>query len=281
MVYLKMAMRDSKEIIKQKHIVLKVLGGFFVLFSIIVAWSGFSVLTTITFPKESIGAVVSPYKVIHSTKDTLYWGYPTRIQSYCFNSMINIFNFTAWGIYCFFYKSSHKKWVAKLGKLAFCVLFFVFYSSATDFHYFDFFEWISPVGYVIMAWYILKKGNKLETQIISLSKKEPIEQPKEEIKEDVDINDSTTIESENNPNHIIPAQELFTSQFPISITNNQIEAQSYNKDMVYSDQKESNNVLFESELTSKQMKYCRQCGGRINYDIDKYCKYCGTLISDN
>ena len=165
--FMNMARRNSKEIEPQRHIVLKIFGAFFAVIGVIMGIIGVYSITQITFPQEAIEPYISQNMILRPSSQKMYWGYATMPQLHCINMITNFFWMFALSAYCFFYRSSHSKWYAKIGKIVFCVLFYMFYFSATDFHYFDFYEWMAPVLFAIMAFFALR--NKKEQKDINLN----------------------------------------------------------------------------------------------------------------
>lgn len=160
--FMNMAKRNSKEIEPERHVVLKIFGAVFAIIGVIMGVIGVYLVSQITYPQEAIGPDISQNMIFRHLSQKMYWGYATMPQLQCINMITNLFGCFALSAYCFLYRSSHSKWYAKIGKIVFCVLFYMFYFSATDFHYFDFYEWMAPVLFAIMTFFALRNKKKYE-----------------------------------------------------------------------------------------------------------------------
>lgn len=164
--YMNMAKRNSKEIKPERHLILKILGSFCAIMAVIMGCMGVYMITQISFPQEAIGPRISSDMIIRSSDKTMYWGYATFPQSQCISVISRAFEFLALSAYCFLFKSSRSKWYGKLGKIIFCILFYIFFASATDIHYFDLYEWTAPVLFAIMAFFALRNKQEEKTEPI-------------------------------------------------------------------------------------------------------------------
>lgn len=160
--YMNMAKSNSKETEPKRRIALKILGGIWAILGVFATFIGVSTITQITFPQEAIGPHVTSHMIFRPLSQTMYWGYATMVQSSCISLITFSFMCFALSAYCFFYKSSHSKWYTKIGKIVFCICYYMFYASATDFHYFDFYEWMAPVLFAIMTFFALRNKKKHE-----------------------------------------------------------------------------------------------------------------------
>ena len=125
--YMNMAKRNSKESEPERHLILRILGGFWAVMAVIMGCMGVYMITQISFPQEAIGPFNSSNMIVRSSYQTMYWGYATFPQSQCISVISGVFEFLALSAYCFLFKSSHSKWYGKLGKIVFCILFCLVY----------------------------------------------------------------------------------------------------------------------------------------------------------
>ena len=121
--YMNMAKRNSKENEPERHLILKILGGFWAVMAVIMGCMGVYMITQISFPQEAIGPFISPNMIVRSSYQTMYWGYATFPQSQCLSVISGVFEFLALSAYCFLFKSSRSKWYGKLGKIVFVFFF--------------------------------------------------------------------------------------------------------------------------------------------------------------
>ncbi len=164
--YMNMAKRNSKETEPERHLILKILGCFWAVMAVIMGCGGVFLITQISFPQEAIGPYITPNMIVRPSYQTMYWGYANFSQSQCISVISGVFLCLALSAYCFMFKSSHSKWYAKIGKIIFCILFYMFFASATDFHYFDLYEWTAPVLFTIMASFALRNKQQETTDPI-------------------------------------------------------------------------------------------------------------------
>ena len=294
--YMNMAKRNSKESEPERHLILKILGGFWAVMAVIMGCMGVYMITQISFPQEAIGPFISPNMIVRPSHQTMHWGYATLPQSECISVISGVFEFLALSAYCFLFKSSHSKWYGKLGKIVFCILFCMFFASATDFHYFDLYEWTAPVLFAIMAFFALRNKQYESTEsIVVENKKESLDtapihisdnnyntsnieddskyMPRMDVEQDVLMkSDEDLHEIENNPqSEAIAAEESSVNKME------QVNLLSVNKDTTNS-QSVENPAALEQVNTEQVIKFCRHCGGMLDYQIDKYCKHCGKQL---
>lgn len=282
---LKMATYKSCETTKQKHRLLKVLGVIFLWVSVGSAFSSIHLLTQIDYPTEAIS--FSYTASVRPPTSTIVWGYPTSFQSKIIMLFNNIFVGLGMAAYCFCFKSSNTTRLKKILKFLGGALLVGLFASATDFHYFDLEEWVIPVLFGIMV-YLISKSSKetvvpnIQPQQVSSEVDAPIEpktevedrqyMPKvnnESIKKTIDDEDLTqnvlTIESQ-----VVETSEQQSSAVAEDNSQNMSCCNTENRTAETHEQKENN--------INTTIKFCRHCGVRIDYDSDKYCKYCGKQL---
>lgn len=142
-----MAIRNSKEVEPERHQVLKVLGVFWAFLAVILAGVGVYIITQITFPHDAIERSITP------------------AQFQCLSAIMGVFQFLALSAYCLMYKNSHSKWYSKLGKVVFCILFFMLYASVAN-------EWTALALFAIMAFFALKKDRQKSSETAADSQHE-------------------------------------------------------------------------------------------------------------
>lgn len=161
---MRMASCNSVETSPQKHIILKILGGINVLLGVLCLAMGIFWLTQVQYPEQTIDFSYSANQIVRASDKHVMWGYPTFEQSSAIIGITNVFSCLAWATYCFFYKKSERKWWKKILRFFYGLLMYVFYCSATNFHYFDATEMVAPGLFCLLAGYALIKANKLNEQ---------------------------------------------------------------------------------------------------------------------
>jgi hypothetical protein len=122
-------------------------------------------LYQVEYPPRMLAPYIGPNSIIHSTDDQI-WGWPTDIQYHALTSLKMLFYCLGYAAYLYFFKSSHSKWLVKLGKVALALLLAIFYSSATQIMYFE--DIYHPILFVVIAGIIFnrkKPSYKAETII--------------------------------------------------------------------------------------------------------------------
>lgn len=294
--YMNMAKRNSKEIKPERHLILKILGSFCAVMAVFMGCIGVYMITQISFPHEAIGPRISSDMIVRSSDKTMYWGHETFPQSQSFSCILLFFEFISLSAYCFMFKSSHSRWYTKVGKIVFCVLFFMFFVSATNFHYFDIDEWTVPVLFAIMAFFALRKKQEETTEpIVEENKKECLETTPIHIEENNDNTLNVEDYSKYMPQMDVKQDVLTKSDEDLGeIDNNQqpepiaAEELSVNEvEQVYSSivkeditkkQSVDNPATVDQVNTEQVIKFCRHCGGKLDYQFNKYCKHCGKQL---
>lgn len=281
--YMNMAKRNSKETEPERHTALKILGGFWAIMGLLMGALGVYAITQITFPTETIGPYFSDNMIYRTSDQTLYWGYPTMAQSQCINWIAGAFGDFALAAYCFLFRSSHSKWYIKVGKVAFCILFFMFYISATNFHYFDIYEWIAPVLFTVMAVLALRNKKEQKTyDIPNTDSHENLSATVSEVNKDdssymppmtneiESVQDTTTRNDKNEP-EVLQAEQCDIK--PNSSEEGSTPETTDNELVMTSDSLSEQDIA--SPIPTPTIKFCRHCGGKLDYISDKYCKHCG------
>ena len=172
----------------------------------------------------------------------------------------------------------------------------MFFASATDFHYFDLYEWTAPVLFAIMAFFALRNKQEESTESIVIENKKecfdtaPISieenndrtpnveddskyMPRMDVEQDVLMkSDEDLHESENNPqSEAIAAEESSVDK------EEQVNSSIVNKDTTNS-QSVENLAALEQVNTEQVINFCRHCGRMLDCQIDKYCKHCGKQL---
>ena len=294
--YMNMAKRNSKENEPERHLILKILGGFWAVMGVIMGCMGVYMITQISFPQEAIGPFISPNMIVRSSYQTMYWGYATFPQSQCLSVISGVFEFLALSAYCFLFKSSRSKWYGKLGKIVFCILFYMFFASATDFHYFDLYEWTAPVLFAIMAFFALRNKQEESTESIVIeNKKECFDTAPISIEENNDRTSNVEDDSKYMPRIDVEQDVLSKSDEDLQeIKNNQlaesiaVEKTSVNEEEQVDSSIENedtakiqdieNPAILEQVNSEQVIKFCRHCGGKLDYQSDKFCKHCGKQL---
>lgn len=268
---LKMAVYKNCETTKQKHIVLKVLGGLSLLGCVSAAFSGIYLLTQIDYPSEPI--TFSHKASVRPSSSTIIWGYPTSFQNQVIMMFNNIFTGLGLAAYCFCFKSSNTTMWKKILKFLGGVFLLGLFCSATDFHYFDMQEWVIPILFCVMVYFISKEPKEKAVPAVSsqknlaevdISKEEKVvEDNSRYMPEFIKIKDSANekvVEEDQIPNSSVSEIQSLEDVTKQAITEPQ-------------DSRFLSNVE-----TSNKLTFCRHCGKKINYAGATYCKYCGKIL---
>ena len=283
LAFMKMAKRNSKETVPQKHTKLKVLGVFFALTGILMGFLGVYLITQLHYPEEAIGPnIFSPNMIFRPSDQTMYWGYATTAQSQSISFISNVFLCLGLAAYFFLYKSSKTSWWEKVFKILFCILFSVFYFSATDFHYFDLYEWIAPGLFAIMAYFALR--NKQEGKVQEVPKIITEQQEDSKQKKFVNEPDDSTYMPKVIPDYGTPSSINETdAQLPDMTSIEQdhitidaeIEQEPCSEENIQEPMEEQKS---EPEADTV-INFCRYCGKKVDYNSNaKFCKHCGKQL---
>lgn len=96
------------------------------------------------------------------------------------------FDCLGFGAYFLYFKSSNSKWWEKILKFFVVLLLYAFMASATNFHYFDFPEFVAPILFFILWLVIINcKDNPIRSNITRIDniEKEPLDILAESISE--------------------------------------------------------------------------------------------------
>lgn len=146
----KMARHASGETTPKRHVVLKIISFLNLLSSVICMVTGIYLLHKMQYPENTITDTYSPYQIVHTYDEFCWWGYPTQQQNQAIMSITNVFSGLALAVYCFYFEKSDSKWWNKVLKFIYGVLLYMFFCSATNFHYFDSAEFIAAGLFLTM-----------------------------------------------------------------------------------------------------------------------------------
>ena len=319
LAYLNMAKRNSMEVVPKRHLALKIIGGVWAVLGIIMGIAGIYAATRITFPQTSIESPITANMIVRTTDKCMYWGYATIEQSQTISLISGVFEMFALSAYCFMFKASKSKWYSKVGKVFFCIFFYGLYASATNFHYFDTYEWTAPVLFVIMAFFALRnKENKHVENLTNIEIKQTeklfdgnkennsrfmphamldstAEQSSKEESESSNFQYDAVSETKSKevslngiqkcdkdldsvPESIARLPNLTKKDEHKSVlVEDAIHAEELkNIDNEHSDSQKITNKANAEKMSS--IKFCRHCGGKIDYASDKFCKHCGKKL---
>ena len=245
----KMAKHNNQETTPMPHKVMHVIGWIFIGLSVLCLCTCIYNLTLVDFPQQLIGPFFGPNTIIRSSSAVFYWGYPTLIQNSTLTMAMGTFDVLGIGAYFLYFKSSHSKWWKKVLKFFVVLLLYAFMASATNFHYFDFPEFVAPILFVILWLIIVNRKDKPITSVrkdINTVKKEQLDTLVESFSGDRDECLKSSDTSFENPKTI-------DSFIPFM------------------------NDKEKAILTHPAMQFCRHCGKKVEID-STFCKYCGGKI---
>lgn len=282
--YTKMAKRASKELVPERHRIIRVIGGIFAVLSVFFAVLSIFYFTKITFPEHSIEPSISSNSIIRPDDRIMFWGYPTPVQHQCISMFLAVFEFLALSAYCFMFKSSHSKWYTKIGKIVFCILFYIFYVSATDFHYFDLYEWFVPALFGLMA------------IIACRNKKEKVEDNSEADNTNNEKPEASSPSNEDDSRFMPSSTDESIEQGKASyFVNTEDQSRTIEQEKIVAEQEESpecetemcNHSMPKPDITDEaeplvgaqsKVIYCRYCGGVVDDPTYKFCRHCGKTL---
>lgn len=157
----------------EKHVGFIILSGIFLVLSLVSLTVGILTIVNIQFPTQMVGQPITSNMIVRSTSNKLIWGYPTQTQNIALSNISNVFAFLAFAAYfAVFRKSGTNTW-QKIRKLIYIILLYMFFSSATDLHYFDVFELFAPIAFLILASTgILLSNDTLPEPVVSEKEKD-------------------------------------------------------------------------------------------------------------
>jgi len=163
------------------------------------------------------------------------------------------FDFLGIGAYFLYFKSSNSKWWKKVLKFFVVLLLYAFMASATNFHYFDFPEFISPILFFILWIVIVNLKDKFIR--CDISGRDNVEKESLGILagslSEVSIDGNTVCSNSTDASH----EKQRSIDTSISL-------------------KEENKDVPKAQLDKQ---FCRHCGKKIEID-SVFCKYCGGRI---
>lgn len=155
----------------ERHIALKVLGGISIAFGVVLFIAGVVFMTKLEFPEHSLPQPITSNSIIRPSGAYLYIGYPTKLQSMVISEFIGTIQFVGLGLYLWCFRKSGTNWWQKTLKVVAYTAMFILLPSATDFHYYDLYEFISPTLLIVLAtlclidWRGLKKNNRNDNKM--------------------------------------------------------------------------------------------------------------------
>lgn len=249
----KMAKHNNQETTPAPHKAMHVIGWVLIGLSVLCLGVCIYYLTIVDFPQQLRGPFIGPNTIVRPTSSVFYWGYPTLIQNSALTMALSTFDFLGIGAYFIYFKSSNSKWWQKVSKFIVVLLLYAFMALATNFHYFDFPEFVAPILFFILWLVIINcKDNPIRSNITRIDniEKEPLDILAESISE-ASINGSAVGSNSTETCH--ENQRSIDAHMPLKEEKNDISK------------------------TQPYMQFCRHCGKKIEIN-SMYCKYCGGRI---
>lgn len=264
----------------------KAFGWLFLIIATMSLLSCLFLVRQLDFPKTIIEQHLTSNSIIRPSSKVLYWGYPTRVQFSILSSVLSIFSLLGLSGYFFLYRKSNDVWWVVAIRIIACLLLLVFMYSATDFHYFDIYEFIAPILFFVL-WFILVKGKiSSRKQYPSSESIAPCSNPVEKVSEENQLDNE--IENGCISNYI----ELDNSDYPIyteiedspSINieeekkedgkeeTDDVDNNDENKDAALKVQDQSINHIHKNGMI-----FCPHCGNKIEVN-SIFCMYCGSRL---
>ena len=256
----KMAKHNNQETMPLPHKAMHIVGWIFIGLSALCLCICVYYLTLIDFPQQLIGPFTGPNTIIRSTSAVFYWGYPTLIQNSALTMALATFDLLGIGAYFRYFKSSHSKWWKKVLKFFVVLLLYAFMASATNFHYFDFPEFVAPILFFILWMVIINRKDK------------PIQSDRSEIEFDKeekrDVLEKSFSDSSKDDSVVFLSSEDASNENQSTVVDKATPCTSLGEEKV------------DTILTQPDMQFCRHCGKKIEAD-SSFCKYCGGRMGDS
>lgn len=254
---MKMAQYRPAEGMNSKNIVMKVLGGLFIILAIFEAAVGVYLTTQIQHPTQMIEFVPNPNQIIRPSSSHVVWGYVTTAQWHVVSQISNAMISLGCGAYFLFYRKSASVWWKKVLKFIFALLLSVFYYSATDFHYFDSWEWLPLILFGIMTYFVEWRMRKPLRKDTIIPKDNFEKLTFEKVNEVVEV-------PQDDKEDCFMTQEMIPDTEKIKETSKEDDSDAAIDEPLIKDQQE--------------YRYCRYCGKIIDYESARFCKHCGKQI---
>ena len=244
-----------------KKTLTKVIGCLFVVLGVIFSIAAISFIPNILYPSEALKGYDA---IVRPSSAYLYWGYPTAPQNYVLTAILSSLLMFGLGGYCLAYMKTGNSWWRKVRQFGLAFLLSIVMCSATNFHYFDIYEFISPVLYFVLWWYIvyLYKTPKRVQNDDDIHK---IQEKRKIIPILPHINASKIFFRQKNGNP--QGNESCFETKTMSVTENNNDANE-----IYLTKEKKANTFDEINI-----HLCKYCGKKIEND-SKFCSNCGKKI---
>ncbi len=257
----KMAKHNNQETSPMPHKIMHVFGWIFIGLSIVCLCTCIYYLTIVDFPHQLRGPFIGHSAIVRSTSAVFYWGYPTLIQNSVLTMALAIFDFLGISAYFMYFKSSNSKWWEKVLKFFVVLLLYALMASSTNFHYFDFPEFVAPILFFILWLAIVNR------------KDSPIRPIDDIIPNKLAICIDNKEKNAKQPD----ISSCNVDEFSTSLRIDNIKVSTENNSSINSTLSTESN----SDTKHNEVLFCRHCGKRIEKD-SIFCKYCGgRLDKDN
>ncbi|MCM1042081.1 MAG: zinc ribbon domain-containing protein [Bacteroides sp.] len=253
----RMAKHNNREVTPQKHVVMKVLGGIFLFLSVLCLISCIVQLFGLMyrFPTHMQQPPLGKWPIIRHSSVEICWGYPTPRQFAVLSSVLGIFTMLGLAGYFFYYRSSKSSWWKKLGKFLACSLLLVFLYSATNFQYFDFWEFIAPILFLTVWLHIMSRTTAPEGA--KSSNESNVESP---------------VTERPPKGHRFAIKSVF---FETPKTISQGVDESTREGEAVQPKSNIPSIDFQGEQTKESVKPIDKA---LSSDKNSFCSYCGTKV---
>lgn len=250
----RIALYNNAETQNEKHTMLKILGVFFSCICVALIFMSFKFLAKVQYPARVIE--FSANASWHPSSSHIVWGYPTEGQYDVIYAFINVYVSLGLATYCFFFKSSHSTVSKKILKVVANLLFFGLFFSASEFHYFDVYEWVIPCLFVLCVWFIDKMY-------------------------DTSVKTQSKVTASANAEHPSTTMANADAEDTLLQHAHDADAQGSNSESTETIEDVQTEIAeteeHQNEVTADG-RFCRHCGKRIEQDDALYCKHCGASL---
>lgn len=273
----KMAQYKPKDQNQPTHIAMRVIGCFFFVLGAINALVAIYAMATLEHPIGMMGRF-SVNGIVRSPGTILVWGFPTFEQQQAILAFSGAIGSLALGFYFFYFKKSASPWWKKILKFLGGVFLYGLFVNASEFHYFDAYEWIWFILFIAMVALVHKKSNKALKEENDVAETVPIAENTEVRQSVMELVPSEPIghNQDNDHTRFMPPSESENteaaqgSEVQKIVTTEAIDLGAATQDSAL--------IVSEETSTLSSPKFCRNCGKLVDYESGAYCKYCGQEI---
>lgn len=266
-----MAQYNNREFMPSKHIVMKVLGGIFLLLACIDTVMFILSLCEMNLSESMAESFLGSSSIIRSSYTALMREEPTPAQRMTLNLSLDVFSSLGFATYFFLFKSSHSKWYSKIGKFFLVLLLSVFYVNS--------FTGIVSLSLFLVLWlFIIVRNGSLSSEVVTKESTIPEGSSDESlstITDERNINDEPQITDSVTALEEIISSSTFEEEIAPRIEENVTE--TFDDGTSAKGESETNKTEAprpNTNATADATMFCKYCGKLIDAD-SLFCRFCG------